>query len=120
MNKRHWGPFTGTELDLQLRWFGVTQIVLDGISSSIGVESTARSAFKLSYHLVLFSDATTAHRCRVPRARLRQGFPVDRRDRHDRRGARTPVPVGPVQSCVDVPGARLRCSVPPSPPICRS
>jgi nicotinamidase-related amidase len=42
--KRHWGAFTGTELDLQLRRRGVTQIVLAGISTSIGVESTARSA----------------------------------------------------------------------------
>ena len=42
--KRHWGAFTGTGLDLQLRRRGVTQIVLAGISTSIGVESTARSA----------------------------------------------------------------------------
>ncbi|MEV3861361.1 isochorismatase family protein [Streptomyces sp. NPDC050095] len=59
ITKRHWGAFTGTELDLQLRRRGVTQIVLGGISTSIGVESTARSAFELSYHLVLVSDATT-------------------------------------------------------------
>jgi nicotinamidase-related amidase len=42
--KRHWGAFTGTELDLQLRRRGVTQIVLAGIATSMGVESTARSA----------------------------------------------------------------------------
>ncbi|MER5945680.1 hydrolase [Streptomyces sp. NPDC001904] len=59
ITKRHWGAFTGTELDLQLRRRGVTQIVLCGISTSIGVESTARSAFELSYHLVVVDDATT-------------------------------------------------------------
>ena len=59
ITKRHWGAFTGTELDLQLRRRGVTQIVLCGISTSIGVESTARSAWELSYHLVLVDDATT-------------------------------------------------------------
>ncbi|MCQ4206285.1 isochorismatase family protein [Streptomyces longispororuber] len=59
ITKRHWGAFTGTELDLQLRRRGVTQIVLGGISTSIGVESTARSAFELSYHLVVVDDATT-------------------------------------------------------------
>jgi nicotinamidase-related amidase len=59
ITKRHWGAFTGTELDLQLRRRGVTQIVLGGISTSIGVESTARSAFELSYHQVIVSDATT-------------------------------------------------------------
>ena len=44
--KRNWGAFTGTELDLQLRRRGVTQIVLAGISTSMGVESTARSAWE--------------------------------------------------------------------------
>jgi nicotinamidase-related amidase len=59
ITKRHWGAFTGTELDLQLRRRGVTQIVLAGISTSIGVESTARSAFEHSYHLTVVEDATT-------------------------------------------------------------
>jgi hypothetical protein len=42
--KRRWGAFCGTDLDLQLRRHGVTNIVLCGISTSIGVESTARDA----------------------------------------------------------------------------
>ena len=42
--KRNWGAFTGTELDLQLRRGGMTQIVLAGISTGMGVESAARSA----------------------------------------------------------------------------
>lgn len=45
--KRHWGAFTGTELDLQLRRRGVTQIVLAGIATTLGVESTAGSAWEL-------------------------------------------------------------------------
>jgi nicotinamidase-related amidase len=57
--KRHWGAFTGTELDLQLRRRGVTQIVLAGISTSIGVESTARSAWENSYNLTFVEDAIT-------------------------------------------------------------
>jgi nicotinamidase-related amidase len=57
--KRHWGAFTGTELDLQLRRRGVTHIVLAGISTSIGVESTARAAWEHSYNLTIVSDATT-------------------------------------------------------------
>ncbi|MCJ0872553.1 hydrolase [Streptomyces sp. AP-93] len=59
ITKRHWGAFTGTELDLQLRRRGVTQIVLAGIATSIGVESTARSAYELGYHLTIVEDATT-------------------------------------------------------------
>lgn len=59
ITKRQWGAFHGTELDLQLRRRGVTGIVLGGISTSIGVESTARSAFEHGYHIVLAADATT-------------------------------------------------------------
>lgn len=42
--KRQWGAFYGTDLDLQLRRRGLTTIVLCGISTEIGVESTARDA----------------------------------------------------------------------------
>ncbi|MER5733686.1 hydrolase [Streptomyces sp. NPDC002138] len=59
ITKRHWGAFTGTELDLQLRRRGITRIVLAGISTSVGVESTARTAWENSYHLVFAEDATT-------------------------------------------------------------
>lgn len=59
VSKRNWSAFYGTDLDLQLRRRGVTQIVLAGISTSIGVESTARSAFEHGYHVVLVTDAMT-------------------------------------------------------------
>ncbi|MGW1773906.1 hydrolase [Streptomyces sp. NPDC002104] len=59
VTKRHWGAFTGTELDLQLRRRGIGRIVLAGIATSIGVESTARSAWEHSYDLVFAEDATT-------------------------------------------------------------
>jgi nicotinamidase-related amidase len=57
--KRQWGAFYGTELDLQLRRRGVGNIVLCGIATSIGVESTARDAFERSYNLTFASDAMT-------------------------------------------------------------
>jgi nicotinamidase-related amidase len=56
VTKRQWGAFYGTDLDLQLRRRGVTTIVLGGIASSIGVESTARSAWEHGYELVLCED----------------------------------------------------------------
>ncbi|MFB7170217.1 hydrolase [Streptomyces sp. NPDC056254] len=58
VTKRHWGAFTGTELDLQLRRRGIHRIVLAGISTSVGVESTARTAWELSYDLVFPEDAS--------------------------------------------------------------
>ncbi|MDQ1246923.1 MAG: hypothetical protein QG597_1292 [Actinomycetota bacterium] len=59
ITKRQWGAFTGTELDLQLRRRGVTQIVLAGISTSAGVESTARAAWENGYGLLVVEDACT-------------------------------------------------------------
>jgi nicotinamidase-related amidase len=53
------GAFLGTNLDQYLRQRNATQIVLAGISTTAGVESTARSAFDLGYHVVFASDAMT-------------------------------------------------------------
>jgi nicotinamidase-related amidase len=57
--KTRWGAFTGTSLDDLLRGAGVTQVVLTGVATSIGVESTARSAYELGYNVVLVTDAMT-------------------------------------------------------------
>jgi nicotinamidase-related amidase len=38
---------------------GVTQVVLTGIATSIGVESTARNAHDHGYHVALVVDAMT-------------------------------------------------------------
>ncbi|HYZ16615.1 MAG TPA: hydrolase [Candidatus Acidoferrum sp.] len=59
IQKRQWGAFYGTELDLQLRRRGVTNIVLCGIATSIGVESTARDGWERAYNLSFASDAMT-------------------------------------------------------------
>jgi len=59
VHKRQWGAFYGTDLDLQLRRRGITNVVLCGISTSIGVESTARDAWERSYNLTFASDAMT-------------------------------------------------------------
>lgn len=57
VTKRNWGAFHGTDLDVQLRRRGITQIVLTGIATSIGVESTARAAHEHGYHVTLATDA---------------------------------------------------------------
>ena len=51
ITKRQWGAFYGTELDLQLRRRGIRTIVLGGIATNFGVESTARQAWEHSYEL---------------------------------------------------------------------
>ena len=57
--KRQWGAFYGTDLDLQLRRRGVTTIVLAGIATEFGVESTARDAYERGYEIVFAEDAMT-------------------------------------------------------------
>lgn len=59
VSKQRWGAFLGTSLDDDLRRRGVTQVVLTGISTSAGVESTARSAHDLGYNVALVVDAMT-------------------------------------------------------------
>ena len=55
--KRQWGAFHGTELDLQLRRRGVKTVVLGGIATNMGVESTARQAWEHGYELVIVEEA---------------------------------------------------------------
>jgi len=57
VTKHQWGAFYGTELDLQLRRRGIRTIVLGGIATNMGVESTARAAHEHNYALVLVEDA---------------------------------------------------------------
>jgi nicotinamidase-related amidase len=60
ITKHHWGAFHGTELDLQLRRRHITTIVLCGIATNIGVESTARCAFEYGYDQIFVEDAMAA------------------------------------------------------------
>jgi len=57
ITKHQWGAFYGTELDLQLRRRGITTLVMCGISTNFGVESTARDGWERGYHLVFVEDA---------------------------------------------------------------
>ncbi|MCW2602528.1 MAG: isochorismatase hydrolase [Pseudonocardiales bacterium] len=57
ITKRRRSAFHDTGLDTLLRDLAVTQIVLAGVSTSSGVESTARSGHDHGYHVVLAIDA---------------------------------------------------------------
>ncbi|MFE5175717.1 hydrolase [Streptomyces sp. NPDC056634] len=78
VTKRNWGAFFGTDLDLQLRRRGITQVVMTGVATSIGVESSARAAHEHGYHVTLATDAMTdldveAHRNSIERIFPRLG-----------------------------------------------
>ncbi len=59
VTKQTWGAFTGTDLEARLKGLGVTQVVLAGVATSIGVESTARHAYELGFNVTLALDAMT-------------------------------------------------------------
>jgi len=78
VTKRGWNAFHGTDLDPHLRRRGVTRIVLAGLTTSMGVESTARAAHDHGYHVTLATDAMAdldpeAHRNSVERIFPRLG-----------------------------------------------
>jgi nicotinamidase-related amidase len=59
VTKKTRGAFTNTGLEQHLRHAGVTQVVIVGVATSSGVESTARQAHELGFHVVLVTDAMT-------------------------------------------------------------
>jgi len=58
--KRQWGAFYGTDLELQLRRRQRDTIVLCGISTNFGVESTARFAYEYGFQQIFAEDAMAA------------------------------------------------------------
>jgi nicotinamidase-related amidase len=60
ITKRQWSAFFGTELDLQLRRRGISTVVLAGIATNFGVESTARDAWFQNYSVVIAEDAASS------------------------------------------------------------
>ncbi|HEX4229871.1 MAG TPA: isochorismatase family protein [Bryobacteraceae bacterium] len=75
VTKQRWGAFLGTDLDDYLRGRDVTQVVLTGIATSIGVESTARSAYDLGYNVTLVIDAMTDRDADLHRHSVEKIFP---------------------------------------------
>jgi nicotinamidase-related amidase len=60
ITKHQWGAFYGRELDLEFRRRGITTMVLCGIATNIGVESTARFAFEYGFNQIFAEDAMSA------------------------------------------------------------
>lgn len=75
VTKRQWGAFFGTDLDIQLRRRGIETIVLCGIATNIGVESTAREAFQYGYNQIFITDAMTTFSQEAHDATLKFIFP---------------------------------------------
>lgn len=59
ISKRHWGAFAQTSLESELRSRGVETVVLAGIATNIGVESTLRQGTGLGFAFVTVEDASS-------------------------------------------------------------
>lgn len=75
VTKQRVGAFLGTDLDDYLRQRGVTQVILTGIATGSGVESTARSAHDLGYNVTFVVDAMTDRDPDIHRHCVEKAFP---------------------------------------------
>ena len=75
LTKRHWGAFAGTDLEQQLKTRGIDTVVLTGISTNAGVESTARQGAGLGFGFVLVEDACSGQNAEHHRFAFENIFP---------------------------------------------
>ncbi|QPF92139.1 isochorismatase family protein [Bradyrhizobium commune] len=75
VTKRTWGAFASTDLENQLRARGVTQVVIAGVATGTGVESTARQAYEAGFNVTLAVDAMTDARESAHDYSIAQVFP---------------------------------------------
>jgi nicotinamidase-related amidase len=75
VTKRTWGAFASTDLESRLKQKGVTQVVITGVATGTGVESTARQAYELGFNVTLAIDAMTDARPEAHAYSLMHVFP---------------------------------------------
>ena len=75
VTKRTWGAFPSTDLESQLKAKGVTQVVVVGVATGTGVESTARQAYEHGFNVTLAVDAMTDTRPEAHSYSLAHVFP---------------------------------------------
>jgi nicotinamidase-related amidase len=76
VTKRQWGAFYATHLDQALRRRGIRTIILGGIATNFGVESTARSAQEHGYTLVFAEDAMSSMKADFHEFSVKNIFPI--------------------------------------------
>jgi nicotinamidase-related amidase len=75
VTKRTWGAFASTDLEVQLKANGVTQVVVTGVATGTGVEATARQAYEHGFNVTLALDAMTDLRAEAHEYSLASVFP---------------------------------------------
>jgi nicotinamidase-related amidase len=75
VTKRTRGAFTGTDLEQYLHANEVTQVVVVGVATGSGVESTVRHAHELGFHVTIATDAVTDMSAEIHENSVRRIFP---------------------------------------------
>jgi nicotinamidase-related amidase len=75
VTKRTWGAFASTDLEAQLKALDVTQVVIAGVATGTGVESTARQAYEQGFNVALALDAMTDLRPEAHDYSIKNVFP---------------------------------------------
>jgi nicotinamidase-related amidase len=75
ITKRQWGAFYATELDQVLRRRAIRTLIMTGIVTNLGVESTARGAFDRGYELLFLEDAMSGLKSEQHDFAVREIFP---------------------------------------------
>ncbi|MGY4575425.1 isochorismatase family protein [Bradyrhizobium sp. BEA-2-5] len=75
VTKRTRGAFASTDLEGLLRARGVTQVVIAGVATAGGVESTARQAYEAGFNVTLAIDAMTDARPHAHAYSIEHVFP---------------------------------------------
>jgi nicotinamidase-related amidase len=76
LTRRAWSVFSGTELHEQLAALAVTEVVLVGLATSFGIESSARDAYDLGYSVVVVTDAVSDMRAEAHENSVARIFPI--------------------------------------------
>lgn len=76
LSRATWSAFAGTGLAAQLAEGGATQVVVVGLATSFGVESTARDAYDLGLNVTLPTDAMTDPRAESHDSSVTRVFPA--------------------------------------------
>jgi nicotinamidase-related amidase len=75
VTKQTWGAFASTDLEARLRARDVTQVVVVGVATGTGVESTARQAYEAGFNVTLAVDAMTDTRAEAHAYSIANVFP---------------------------------------------
>ncbi|MGX4801918.1 isochorismatase family protein [Bradyrhizobium guangdongense] len=75
VTKQTWGAFASTDIESKLRQRDVTQVVIAGVATGTGVESTARQAYEAGFNVTLAIDAMTDPRAEAHDYSIANVFP---------------------------------------------